>query len=980
MKLKVGLFSLLFLLAAGVTSAAAQTRVVTDTVTDALTGDPVSGAQVLVPNTTIGTTTRDDGTFSLGVPTGGVSILVRQLGYRRMLLSVPASMSTITVQMEQDVLQLDEVVVTGQATGIERRNLANSVETLSSEEISRVPAASIEQQIVGKVAGANVQQNSGAPGGGVQVELRGVTSINAVAQPLYVIDGVIVSDVAIPSNINAVSNAAGGSNPSLVQDNQVNRIVDINPNDIESIEILKGPSAAAIYGSQASSGVIIITTRRGRAGRPQIDISQRFGTFDLANKLGFRTYETAQEVDDQFGAGTAAANNFNPNNNAFDLEQLLAGRNALSFETSARISGGNENTRYFVSALWKDDEGIMENTGFDKQSVRVNLDQAIGDRVNLQISTNLIRTLARRGISNNDNSGTSPYMVFPFTPNFVDLRQNADGTFPDNPFERSNPLQTLAMIDNDEEVWRFIASTRLEWDLIRSDRSNLKLLAVAGVDRFSQKNELLFPTELQFEASRSVDGLRGTSLLSNSDVENINLTGSAVYMYLPGGGNVVTTTSAGIQFNTVDLNTARITSKEIVPGQSNVNAATNVQVAEIRQRTENLGFYLQEEVLIDDRLLLTAGVRADQTSANTADDDLFFYPKAAASYRATVGSGVLEEIKFRVAYGESGNQPVFGDKFTPFTATTNIGGVPGFTVTGPVVTTELKPERQREIEGGFDATFAGGRAILEMTVYHRRVSDLILPRQLAPSTGFTTVTFNGGRMRVNGLDASLALVPVQTPNFNWVFRSTFSLNRSEITDLPVLSFLPANAGFGVGLGQFRIEQGESATQIVGSTPDGEMKVGDSNPDFRMSFSNDLSWGPFNVFGLFDWQQGSQLVNLTKLLYDFGSNLPDAEVSGGDRVDAFLSGDIRPYIEDATFLKLRELSASFELPREFVQGIWSAARYVRLTASGRNLITWTGYSGMDPEVSNFGNQAIGRNIDVAPFPRTRSFWFGFDIGF
>jgi TonB-linked SusC/RagA family outer membrane protein len=997
----------LLLLFSGVTvDAAAQTRVVTGRVVDAATGQPMAGAELLVLNTTIRAVVSEDGTYSIGVPAGQVSLLIRRIGYRRYLVEVPANQNTLDIELQEDVLQLDEVVVTGRATGVERRNLANAVATVSAAEVERVPAASVEQQIQGKVAGANIQSNSGAPGGGVQVEFRGVTSINAVAQPLYVIDGVIVSDVAIPSNANAVTAAAGGSNPSLTQDNQVNRIVDINPSDIESIEILRGPSAAAIYGSQASSGVILITTKRGRSGRPQINVTQRFGVFDLANKLGFRPqdFSSASDVDDEFGLapGTAAAYNFQPGV-SYDLEDALSPRNALSYESSASVSGGDENTRYFASGLWKDDQGVMENTGFQKQSLRLNLDQALGDRIMVQLSTNLMHTSAQRGVSNNDNAGVSPFMVYAFTPNVFDLDRclesdprpicaNVAGTFPDNPFERSNPLETIALMDGAENVWRLIGSARIEWDLISSTNHNLQLLGVGGVDQFHQKNELLFPPELQFEESRSTDGLRGTSLLSNSDVENVNLNGSAVYRFTPTSGRYTSTTSGGIAYTTTDLNTSRITSKETVPGQSNVNAATNVQVNELRQRTENLGFYLQEEVLIDDRLLLTAGFTADQTSANTADSDLFLYPKAAASYRMNVGSSVLEDLKFRAAYGESGNQPVFGAKFTPFTATVNIGGIPGFQVQGPVVVTDLKPERQREIEGGLDATLFSGRARLEATVYHRRVSDLILQRQLAPSSGFQTETFNGGRMHVNGVDAAVALAPVQSRDITWLLRTTFSMNRSKVDTLPVPAFLPANAGFGTGLGSFKIEQGQSVTQIVGNVPDGSggtevAKVGDSNPDFRMSFSNDIGWRGFNVSFLFDWQQGSQIVNLTKLLYDAGGNTEDwdeIDPESGDpiglhRISTF-GNDIRVYIEDATYLKLRELTVSYELPLSFINGIWPAARYGRLSLSGRNLFTSTTYTGMDPEVSNFGNQGVGRNIDVAPFPRTRSFWFGIDLGF
>ena len=221
----------------------------------------------------------------------------------------------------------------------------------------QVSSQSIEHALQGKVLGAYIQTNSGAPGGGAQVRMRGITSINATASPLWVIDGIIVSDVAIPSNQNVVSGASSGNNPALTQDGQVNRITDLNPDDIESIEVLKGASASAIYGSKASNGVIIVTTRRGTAGAPRFNIRQRFGFFDLSNKLGFRTFADAAELDAAQTAGTAAATGFQPGV-TFDLEQELGGRNALSYQTALDVSGGSDDTRYFVSGLWQDDEGI----------------------------------------------------------------------------------------------------------------------------------------------------------------------------------------------------------------------------------------------------------------------------------------------------------------------------------------------------------------------------------------------------------------------------------------------------------------------------------------------------------------------------------------------------------------------------------------------------------------------------------------------
>src|SRR5688500_1749911 len=260
--------------------AMAQRRVVTGTVVDSVTSVPVQGATVAVRGTRLVTTAGEGGRFTLAnVPAGDVRVTVRRIGYRARDVVLPAGTSELRVVLAPDLLQLTEVVVTGQATAIERRNLPNAVATVTGEEVSRVSSQSIEHALQGKVAGAVISTNSGAPGGGVQVRMRGVTSINAQSEPLYVVDGVLLSNVAIPSNQNAVTNAAGGSNPSLDQDAQVNRIADLNPNDIESVEILKGASASAIYGSRASNGVVIITTKRGRTGRPELRLTQRFGFY-----------------------------------------------------------------------------------------------------------------------------------------------------------------------------------------------------------------------------------------------------------------------------------------------------------------------------------------------------------------------------------------------------------------------------------------------------------------------------------------------------------------------------------------------------------------------------------------------------------------------------------------------------------------------------------------------------------------------------
>jgi TonB-linked SusC/RagA family outer membrane protein len=951
--------------------------VVTGRVLDEVTRAPVPYATISVVGTTIGAVADEGGTFRVeNVPAGDVTLRVLSLGYRTREVALPSGQSEIVIALPTDYLNVEEIVVTGRATEVERRNLAQAVATVTAREIERVPAQSLEKQLQGKVAGADIQKNSGAPGGGIQVDLRGIASINGTSEPLYVVDGVILSNVAIPNNQDIVTLASVGSNTDKFQTDQVNRIADLNPNDIETIEILRGAASAAIYGSKANNGVVIITTKRGRPGPKRVDITQRLGVFDLSNKMEYLTYEdaTEDEILDLFGeAGLEAFRQ----GRFFDHEEELAGNNDLSTETIVSLSGGDENTTYYASGLVKDDRGIVEKTGYENQSIRINLGQRFGDRLNVNVYSNLIHTEAERGLNNNDNALVSYYMALPFIPRFFDLRQRPDGTFPTSSFGGgSNPLQTAALMQNDEDVWRLIGATDATYDIWRGADQSLQLVSNGGFDWFRQKNDLFFPPELHFEP---LDGLAGTSLLTNADNLNLNAGVNLVHA-LHAGGGWTATTSAGIQYEERNFEVSRIVSQNLTAGQPNVDAGTQVQVSERREEVEDFGFYVQEELLLlDDRLALTAAVRGEQSSANGDTEKLFYYPKASAAYTLSEPFARVDELKLRVAYGESGNQPLFGQKFISLDATQNIGGDPGLVVNPETGDPAIEPERTREIEGGIDASLFDGNAVLELTAYQQIIDNLILEREVAPSSGFDTQFFNGGELRVRGFEAGLAVTPFRREGLLWISRATFGMDRSEVTTLPVPSFV--FGVFGASLGTFQIEEGESVTQIVGSTADGDIvKAGDVNPDFKMAFANDVTWGPWNFYMLWDWQQGGDIINLANLISDLAGTTNDFIPDGQQRLEALGESIGTAFIEDASFVKLREATLAYELPRALVDRLSPALRRVRVSLSGRDLLTFTDYSGLDPEVSNFGNKPIGRNVDVAPYPPSRSFWLSIDFGF
>ena len=961
----------------GVPNVSAQVRQITGQVTNSQTESGVGEATIAVQGTRIVAQSAADGRYSLNAPAGDATLVIRAIGYKGAQVAVPVDQTTTDVALEPDPFHLEEVVVTGQSTGIQKQNLPNAVATVSSDELTRAPSGTLESALQGKIPGALIQANSGAPGGGIQVNLRGVSTINAGVDPLWVVDGVVVSDDAIPNGANAVTAAQAGGNPRN-QDNPVNRIADLNPEDIERIEVLKGGSAAAIYGAKATNGVIIITTKKGQTGKPQFNITQRFGTTWRANSLGSRTFGTLDEALAVF-TDTALVTSLYQQGRTFDFEDELYGQHSLGSETNASVSGGTDQTKYYISGLVKNDPGIATNTGYKKQAVRVNVDQELADWLHLSANTNVIHSRSKRGLSNNDNAGTSPFLVFPFTPNFVDLQATQSGDslvasdFPQNPFERSNPLQTFQFLKNDEDTWRALGTLTARIGVVSNPHNTVQLIAIGGADYFEQDNNFVSPAGLEFEPN---DGQPGTVVLGKASNLNLNLALNGNYTFIPESQSFQNTLSAGIQYEDRKLNATSILGRTLLEGQENPDQAASVTVFQDVRPVRDLGVYGQEELLLmNRRLLLTAGVRADRSSSNGDTGKFFFYPKAAASYRIIKPFGGLDELKLRGAFGQTGNQPLFGTKFSPDTSGTiggNFGTFPGPRSGDPLI----RPETQTELEAGFDATLAGGRSALSVSVYQRTISNLLLEQTLAPSSGQTTRIFSSdSKLRNRGVEVSLAVTPVQTKNVNWIFTTTFFKNKSRVTQLTVPTF--QTGGFGTSLGAFQIEQDSSATQIIGT----EGKVGDATPDFQMSLSSDLQFRRFSFGFLWDWKQGGDIVNLTEFLYDIGQTTKDFVAVGRDRFAFFNAGNTSAYVQDGSYLKLREVTLAYNLPENITRGLFgSAVRYARLSVAGRNLLRFTGYRGLDPEVSNFGNQAIVRNIDVAPFPPSRSFYFSVDLGF
>ncbi|MEO8334544.1 MAG: TonB-dependent receptor plug domain-containing protein [bacterium] len=995
MKIRTLLLGAMALLAAS--AADAQQRRITGRVTAEGTTEPLGAATVSILGTTVGTYTSEDGRFSVNAPNAGaLSLRVRRLGYQQKVVPVSGVQSDVTVSLSRDVLQLEAQVVTGTATVVSSQNAANAVAVVSGEALTRVSAPTLDNALQGKVAGAIISQNSGAPGGGTQVQLRGVSSILGGFSPLYVVDGVIVNNSTINGGLNVISGSARG-NFSSSQDQSVNRIADLNPNDIENIQILKGPSASSIYGSKGTNGVIIITTKQGSAGRTSVDFLQRVGRATLANTLGSRCFSSGSEygtwASTNLGqSATAAAAEFDAaTTKCHDYEQEYYANDGLEYETVGSLRGGTSGgANYFVSGLLHHDNGLAPNDYYNKQSMRVNVGQTIGSRMTLNANSELLHTLTQRGISGNDNNGITPGDVFSATPSFYDLKRNADGSFPINPSAAlgngSNPFQNADVIKTPNNTYRFIGSVTGNLSVFSSDRQTIDATLTGGLDTYASNDRIVSPATSYVEQAAN-GALAGTLFNSDGNVLNANLNGSLVHrLVLP---SITAQTSTGFRQERRESNVTQLTGRGVIfPTVTSVSQAAQTFPNQGTGLTKDFAYFAQEEFFaLSERLLLTAGINAERSSNNGDQEKFFTYPKFSASYRVTKLPSFANEFKLRVAMGKAGNQPTAGR--TTFLTPLLYEGATGTRFSTIKGSSEIKPELATETEGGFDATLFTSRVRFSATIYKKQITDLLLTAPIVASTGFTTQYLNGGQITNRGTELELDVTAYQRGRTSWVSSATFSRQRGFVDELPagVAPFNPGVGSFG-RFGNAWIEAGQSTTVIQasvacsvplsasGACPAAGRVLGfagDANPDFNLGFNNQVSIGPLRLSGLIEWRKGGDVVNLTNNYFDSFDLAADTAASHA-RLAAY-NASLAPYVENAGFVKLREITAGFELPQTLTRNVFGGrAQAVRLELSGRNLKTWTKYTGLDPEVSNFGNQPLGRFQDVTPYPPSRQFFF------
>ena len=956
------LASVLGLLLCAAPLAAQQSYTITGRVVTAGSGTAIQGAQVSLGGTGGGSLTNNSGAYSFVVNTAPgeytveVEFIGRETVTRTVVLGSESVVRVPDIELRERALALDAVIVTGTAAPTARRAIGNAVSSVSARELQSTPATTIDQALQGRVSGAVITSNTGTPGGGVSVRLRGTSSITGGAEPLYIIDGVIIDN-----NADQQLNLGYRSNTS-------NRLADLDPNDIERIEILKGAAAAALYGSRANNGVVQIFTRRGRLGEPEITVSSRFGRSELERRIPF-----AMTPINLAGRDTVR----------FDHQDVIF-RDGSQMEHHVSIAGGGGETRYYLSGGFMDETGIMIGAGHDKLNVRMNLDQGLG---NFQLSAGANYIRSNTDLVINGEQGTGGLLTAAvFTPTDVDLteRNPETGELLNTAFVFPNPLEVVELWDIGQNVNRFIGSLQGRWTPLNSVNLEYRL----GYDNYQMETSQFIPRGTATAPLGSSTSLNRYSTLLNND-----LLASIRWGF---GEGVDLTTSGGMNHTYLWAQNLNATARDLGPVTQLVSGAI-MTASQGRVETSTLGFFGQQQIAWRDRIFLTGALRMDASSTFGPDERWQIYPKVSGSwvlseepFMESVRGDWLTQLRLRGALGYAGNQPPLGSAYARFSryettiSVDRIGLVPQSQSGNP----ELKPERQREYEIGFDMSTFDDRAALAFTYYNQYTKDLLLSRPFAPSTGVGSVLDNVGELSNRGIELQLNTVNVQGAQFGWNSTLVYSRNRNRVEKL---EGDPYFVGYGnrieegqpIGMlymtGYRRDENGQILSDELGPLPSASrVLVGDPWPEWTGSLSNELTLGSnWSASFLLDGQFGHELWNQTQRIQDI--------FDAGPLYDRLLRGEITAaertrhqavwenYVEDASFVKLRQLALRYSTSADWLSNIGAGSMQIEIL--GRNLKTWTDYTGYDPEINMFGLSTVERGVDFAVYPNARIYTLG-----
>ncbi len=1014
-------------------NAWAQTRLIVGTVKSAKDQGSLANVSVTVKGTNISTFTDNEGRYAINAPQSAKQIVFLLNNYKALSSDIPSGSDRLDVTMEEDPVGMSTITITALGISRQQRALGYATQNVSGKEIAGSGEQNVVQAISSKVAGAFVQGSGGTPGASAKIILRGNATFNGNNQPLMVVDGVPID--------NSTSQTTAGDYPfnmNLQGVNQSNRGVDINPDDVESINVLKGPAAAALYGVRGANGAIIITTKRGKAGRGGKNFSATFSSsveWSKVNKLpeiqmtygqgatgGGRSIDSAGVRRAYAGvvppgwtivdAGTSNPGTpaswgpkvANPIDNMKDFFQTgVAYNNNLSF------NAGGERTTVRASIGNLRQTGIVPNTEFKRTSVRVNTDTRLTSKISFGSSINFINSGGTRAQNGSNLSGVMLSILrSPVDFNLrggqgEDFWKNPDGSnytylpFYDNPYWScyENPFT--------DDVNRILGNTYityrpLDW---------LDVTYRVGIDQYTDSRKQIFAV-----GSNQPDNAPGGEINENiqrykefySDLlitarrelnEDLNL-------------NVILGNNLNNRFSSDQYLRGRDLA---IPDFYNMSNASNLYASSGTGRVKTAALYLNAELSYKSMLYLNVTGRNEWASTFGTAKSSFFYPSANASFVFTeaIGSNdILSYGKMRIAYAQAGinppayatrtyfTQPTFTDGFTSGLNFPYLG-MNGFGQSNGLGNSALEPERNTGMEIGFDLRFLKGRASLDVTLYNQKSTNIILGMPLAPSTGYSSVVQNAGEMQNKGIELVIGATPIKSDKFTWDINLNWASNRNEVLKLaPGVDEISTEAAFASN-GSYAIvgepygviygtkwRRNEAGQLLIGANglplvDPKRGRIGSPYPKWYGGLRNTLSYKGVNLTFLWDVREGGEIWNGTwgrmmQLGRTKESEARDREyliegvrASDGQpnarKISAYdyfrtFKGDAGAYasenaIQDGSWVRLRELGLSYNVKvgNKFLQSI-------DLGITGKNVLLFTDYTGVDPETSLTG---AGSNI-------------------
>lgn len=903
----------------------AQTRTVTGTVTDQETGTGLPGVAVLVQGTSVGTTTGATGEYSINVPEGSNTLTFRYIGYANVTRTIDNA-TVIDVVMSVDTRQLGEVVVT--AFGIEReeRALSYSVQQVSGEEVNRANQPNVTNALQGKVAGVIVRQSSGMPGSSSTITIRGNRSFTGNNQPLYVVDGMPIESGSLQAPATGLpgTGAVSGADAS-------SRALDINPNDIESISVLKGGAAAALYGVRAANGVVVITTKQGRGlgdkkgatvtfnsdfqvDRVSVlpDLQSTYsqgsgGAYDRATSLSFGPRISS------LGDVTNALGETVPGNRVFDnVDPFFQTGHTMTNNLSVANSGDLGN--YAISMGYTDQKGVVPTTGMERFNAKVGGDFKLHPKVTLGASVNYSDLHVDKvpGGSNLSN----PLFTLYSAPRNFDL-WGLPFADPTNPYRQinyrgaiDNPRWSLANNEFFEDTRRVIGSANLSYKPLDWITLNYRL----GNDFFITDGKEVYDLGSGQTGGRTATPSGGQIIDFSLNQNQIN---SNLSVFLNRNITEDITANLLIGNEIYDIRSRNLTnvgSGITIGGFRNIGGTTVQTTSETISRRRVAGFYANAEFGYKDYLFLNASARQDYVSNLARGNRDFFYPSIGVGFSFTDAFGIDNNIlsfgKLRASYAEVGQAPdqayitrnifVLGGAGTGFLndgIAFPFNGVSGYSLSNILRTEELRPQNTKTVEFGGDLRFLDNRVNVDYTYYVQTTEDQIFSVPLSSATGFASEFRNAGRLETKGHELVVTLAPIRTTDFQWTLATNFSSYRNEVLEL-------AEGVENIFLGGFvtpnvRAEAGAAYPIIFGSSfvrdDDGNVvvdnreivegnpnpyygmpligpatNIGNVQPDFEVSFTNGLTFKGINLTAQVDWRKGGNMYGgNTRLLRLYG---------------------------------------------------------------------------------------------------------------